>query len=182
MSRVLCCVPGCFCCRLHLVDAVIRHSLTDRHAGLWALLLMPSCVHACQLRVKTSIATLPNHDKPSMPQHTDCISPLPSPLFHLLPTPLSAYRTQLFDWHFDIFAVHERSGGHSLYVVTLALLEHYGLFDGWLLNRQTVQQYLIELEQRYLRNPYHNSLHAADVTQARLAFTFSQFQFYTRTL
>lgn len=49
--------------------------------------------------------------------------------------------------------------------MTLALLQHYGLLDGWLVSRPAMQAYLLEVEARYLANPYHNALHAADVTQ-----------------
>ena len=39
------------------------------------------------------------------------------------------------------------------------------LQDGWLLDRPTVERYLTRVEGMYLRNPYHNNTHAADVTQ-----------------
>jgi hypothetical protein len=37
--------------------------------------------------------------------------------------------------------------------------------DGWLLDRPTVEAYLMRVESMYKPNPYHNNTHAADVTQ-----------------
>jgi hypothetical protein len=39
------------------------------------------------------------------------------------------------------------------------------LQDGWLLDRPTVEAYLMRVESMYKPNPYHNNTHAADVTQ-----------------
>lgn len=39
------------------------------------------------------------------------------------------------------------------------------LQDGWLLDRPTVERYLTRVESLYNSNPYHNNIHAADVTQ-----------------
>ena len=39
------------------------------------------------------------------------------------------------------------------------------LQDGWKLNRKTVENFLNRVEGEYLRNSYHNNIHASDVTQ-----------------
>lgn len=43
--------------------------------------------------------------------------------------------------------------------------QHPHLQDGWLLDRATVEKYLTKVEGMYRPNPYHNKIHAADVTQ-----------------
>lgn len=37
--------------------------------------------------------------------------------------------------------------------------------EGWKLDRATVERFLRHIEAEYLSNPYHNAIHAADVTQ-----------------
>lgn len=94
--------------------------------------------------------------------------------------------SQVFDWsEFDVFELDEASQGRPLYALAMAIFTEEGLLvrdadmqlptplhthtpqDGWKLDRTTFDLYMRAVQQGYRRdNPYHNSIHAADVTQA----------------
>ncbi|ELU10052.1 hypothetical protein CAPTEDRAFT_103680 [Capitella teleta] len=73
----------------------------------------------------------------------------------------------LDDWSFDVFSVNEAGDGHALKYVGYELLQRYDLIAKFKINTQTLDGFLIKLEQGYSKhcNPYHNLVHAADVTQ-----------------
>ncbi|GBF89886.1 hypothetical protein Rsub_02590 [Raphidocelis subcapitata] len=73
--------------------------------------------------------------------------------------------SQLYDWDFNMFELDRASGRRPLSTTTLALLEDQGLLENWLLDRPTVERFLAAAEAAYRGNPYHNAVHAADVTQ-----------------
>uniref|UniRef100_A0AAY5EUZ3 Phosphodiesterase n=1 Tax=Electrophorus electricus TaxID=8005 RepID=A0AAY5EUZ3_ELEEL len=57
--------------------------------------------------------------------------------------------------------------GNSLISLTLYLLTHYGLIELFQLDMVKVRRFLVLVQEDYHNhNPYHNSVHAADVTQA----------------
>jgi hypothetical protein len=57
--------------------------------------------------------------------------------------------------------------GRPLQAVVLALLRRRGLVSRLRLPEDRLRSFLADVEEAYLpHNPYHNSLHAADVTQA----------------
>ncbi|KAK9824073.1 hypothetical protein WJX72_007537 [[Myrmecia] bisecta] len=69
---------------------------------------------------------------------------------------------------FDVFKVAEFSNGRPLYTVAMALLEQEGCLE-CKIDRQKAQKFLTAVEAAYQpSNPYHNSTHAADVTQAAM--------------
>lgn len=57
--------------------------------------------------------------------------------------------------------------GHSLKYVGFELFNRYGFLERFKINYQTLENYLLALEAGYSKhnNPYHNSIHSADVTQ-----------------
>lgn len=68
------------------------------------------------------------------------------------------------DWtSFDVFELEERTDGHSLRFVFLALLENSELLR--LVDAPRLESFLEEIERLYTArgNPYHTSMHAADV-------------------
>lgn len=75
---------------------------------------------------------------------------------------------QLEDWEaFDVFRLADLTGGRPLQAVTLGLLRQRGLLARLGLPEQRVRSFLADVEEAYHpHNPYHNSSHAADVTQA----------------
>jgi len=101
------------------------------------------------------------------PARGGCRPPGPAPSGEELESLIAGLGPKLLAWDMDVFAVHRDSRGHSLMVVTLALLRRFGLLgpEG-LVDEPVAAAYLLAVEARYEANPYHNSLHAADVTQA----------------
>lgn len=74
---------------------------------------------------------------------------------------------QVYSWSFDVFELDRSTHGRPLHAVAFALCHEEGLLEGWHLDPKVVHQFLSAVEAAYLRgNPYHNNVHAADVTQA----------------
>ncbi|GMH36345.1 hypothetical protein BSKO_04213 [Bryopsis sp. KO-2023] len=73
---------------------------------------------------------------------------------------------EIDSWDLDIFAVAGATNNFPLYSITCAILDRENLWDSLNLNRWKVENFLYEIERRYLDNPYHNKTHAADVVQA----------------
>jgi calcium/calmodulin-dependent 3',5'-cyclic nucleotide phosphodiesterase len=71
------------------------------------------------------------------------------------------------DWKaFDVFRLAAASGGHPLRSVTLHLLQQLGVISRLRLSLEKLSAFLDAVEVQYGPQPYHNSVHAADVVQA----------------
>ena len=87
------------------------------------------------------------------------------------------FEKQHFDaWHFDIFELHEISHGHALWFIGMILFEHYKITDIFQIDSSKLSNFLLNLEDSYCYdkeapNPYHNSVHAADVLQTTAHFS-----------
>uniref|UniRef100_A0A8C3V2L5 Phosphodiesterase n=1 Tax=Catharus ustulatus TaxID=91951 RepID=A0A8C3V2L5_CATUS len=70
-------------------------------------------------------------------------------------------------WSFDVFSLHRAAEEHSLRTVVLELLTRHGLSTRFKIPGAFLASLLEALESGYgkFRNPYHNQVHAADVTQ-----------------
>ncbi|XP_032802234.1 dual specificity calcium/calmodulin-dependent 3',5'-cyclic nucleotide phosphodiesterase 1A isoform X2 [Petromyzon marinus] len=70
-------------------------------------------------------------------------------------------------WSFDVFALHEASGEHALKFIVYELFTRYDLIARFKIPVSSVVSFVEALEAGYSKhkNPYHNSVHAADVTQ-----------------
>uniref|UniRef100_A0A3Q4HTG1 Phosphodiesterase n=1 Tax=Neolamprologus brichardi TaxID=32507 RepID=A0A3Q4HTG1_NEOBR len=70
-------------------------------------------------------------------------------------------------WSFDVFAFHEATGEHALKFLVYDLLTRYDLINRFRIPVQALVQFVEALENGYSKhkNPYHNLIHAADVTQ-----------------
>ncbi|CAG5125221.1 unnamed protein product, partial [Candidula unifasciata] len=85
--------------------------------------------------------------------------------FYHTPTKLSL--CQVGNWNFNIFSLECLSGGRSLFHVAYHLFQTYDLIRGFHLDSVGLVQFFTLIEQNYhSTNPYHNSVHAADVTQS----------------
>lgn len=71
---------------------------------------------------------------------------------------------------FDIFLVKELAPGRTLQVVSMALFDKWGLIERLRLPAEKLSSFLLCVEEHYNSNPYHNSIHAADVTQCLGSF------------
>lgn len=61
--------------------------------------------------------------------------------------------------------------GNSLITLTFHLLNQYGLVELFQLDRVKLWRFLVMVQEDYHSdNPYHNAVHAADVTQAMYCF------------
>ena len=69
----------------------------------------------------------------------------------------------LNSWDNDMLALDAESRGHALYLVVSALFEHYDFYKTCGLNRGTVRSWLLATQACYGGNPYHSSIHGADV-------------------
>lgn len=73
------------------------------------------------------------------------------------------------EWAFDTFALSKLTGGRSLQFVGWEALRRGNFFTEFNISPAKAQRFLQRLETSYLTEkdtPYHNSLHAADVTQS----------------
>ncbi|XP_070097484.1 dual specificity calcium/calmodulin-dependent 3',5'-cyclic nucleotide phosphodiesterase 1A isoform X2 [Equus przewalskii] len=70
-------------------------------------------------------------------------------------------------WSFDVFALNEASGEHSLKFIIYELFTRYDLINRFKIPVSCLIAFAEALEVGYskYKNPYHNLIHAADVTQ-----------------
>ncbi|XP_029567499.1 calcium/calmodulin-dependent 3',5'-cyclic nucleotide phosphodiesterase 1A isoform X1 [Salmo trutta] len=71
------------------------------------------------------------------------------------------------NWSFDVFVLHEASSEHALKFLVYELLTRYDLINRFRIPVSSLVSFVEALEVGYSkhRNPYHNLIHAADVTQ-----------------
>ncbi|XP_043495144.1 uncharacterized protein LOC122519624 isoform X2 [Polistes fuscatus] len=75
------------------------------------------------------------------------------------------------NWRFNAFTLETVTGGRSLPVLCVHLFHWYGLLEYFHLDVVTVWKLFAFIEEGYhSTNPYHNSIHATDVTQAMHCF------------
>jgi hypothetical protein len=68
-------------------------------------------------------------------------------------------------WNFNCFELAQASNGRPLYYLTLHLFSRHEFFSSLRLETAKVERFLTLVEKGYRLNPYHNSIHATDVTQ-----------------
>eukprot|EP00002_Diphylleia_rotans_P012868 TRINITY_DN2511_c0_g1_i2.p1 TRINITY_DN2511_c0_g1~~TRINITY_DN2511_c0_g1_i2.p1 ORF type:complete len:798 (-),score=148.92 TRINITY_DN2511_c0_g1_i2:422-2815(-) len=68
------------------------------------------------------------------------------------------------EWNAEIFALNELTGGHPLIFATLQILKKHNLITLFRIPETKLINFLREVESGYLENPFHNRIHAADVT------------------
>ncbi|CAO2603947.1 Dual specificity calcium/calmodulin-dependent 3',5'-cyclic nucleotide phosphodiesterase 1C [Lemmus lemmus] len=70
-------------------------------------------------------------------------------------------------WSFDVFSLNEASGDHALKFIFYELLTRYDLISRFKIPISALVSFVEALEVGYSKhkNPYHNLMHAADVTQ-----------------
>uniref|UniRef100_A0A0N4Z9G5 Phosphodiesterase n=1 Tax=Parastrongyloides trichosuri TaxID=131310 RepID=A0A0N4Z9G5_PARTI len=85
-----------------------------------------------------------------------------------IPTEYQSYLSKINNWDFNSFELNEVTDGHALKYVGFELFNKYGFLDRFKIKHETLENYLLALEAGYSRhnNPYHNVVHASDVTQS----------------
>ncbi|XP_035286961.1 high affinity cAMP-specific 3',5'-cyclic phosphodiesterase 7A-like isoform X1 [Anguilla anguilla] len=74
-------------------------------------------------------------------------------------------------WKFDIFLFDRLTNGNSLVSLTFHLINQYGLIQLFQLDMVKLRRFLVMVQEDYRsQNPYHNAVHAADVTQAMYCY------------
>ncbi|XP_034561801.1 calcium/calmodulin-dependent 3',5'-cyclic nucleotide phosphodiesterase 1C [Notolabrus celidotus] len=83
------------------------------------------------------------------------------------PTSVITVLKHVDTWCFDVFALNEASGDHALKFVLYELLTRYDLINRFKVPIAALVSFADSLEVGYSKhkNPYHNLMHAADVTQ-----------------
>ena len=69
-------------------------------------------------------------------------------------------------WEFDAFEAATRSKGRPLVLIGFALFRRHHLIEDLGLPVRELMNFLASVETGYRDNPYHNAIHAADVSQA----------------
>ncbi|PIO36478.1 hypothetical protein AB205_0124480, partial [Aquarana catesbeiana] len=70
-------------------------------------------------------------------------------------------------WNFDIFLFDRLTNGNSLVTLLCHLFNVHGLIHHFQLDMVKLHRFLVMVQEDYHnQNPYHNAVHAADVTQA----------------
>ncbi|KAJ0409789.1 hypothetical protein ATCC90586_005356 [Pythium insidiosum] len=69
-------------------------------------------------------------------------------------------------WSVDTFAVAELAQNKPLSYITYIVFEQHNLFELCSINKNILANFLHFLDVGYLRNPYHNNCHAADVVSS----------------
>jgi hypothetical protein len=78
------------------------------------------------------------------------------------------------NWDFDIFKLEKSSENKSLEIITTHLFSLYNLFHTLSLDNTKFNNFIQAIQSGYHKeNPYHNSLHAADVVQSYYYFLHS---------
>jgi len=69
------------------------------------------------------------------------------------------------EWAWKMDILQQASASHSLQVLGWHLLCRWGLVEEFALDQTATRRWLAYIEGCYVQTPYHNSMHAADVTQ-----------------
>ncbi|XP_069477224.1 high affinity 3',5'-cyclic-AMP phosphodiesterase 7A isoform X2 [Ambystoma mexicanum] len=74
-------------------------------------------------------------------------------------------------WNFDVFLFDRLTNGNSLVALTCHLFIHCGIIEEFHLDIMKLRSFFVSVQEDYhSQNPYHNGVHAADVTQAMYCF------------
>lgn len=67
------------------------------------------------------------------------------------------------DWNFNTFFIASCTSGFPLKAIGYYTIKRFSLDEQLSIDETVLSAFLMELEEKYLKNPYHNSTHAADV-------------------
>jgi hypothetical protein len=72
-------------------------------------------------------------------------------------------------WDFDVFALHRTTAGRPLVPLVMAICARHNFFERFTIEPSVLARCLGVVQASYAPVPYHNRLHAADVTQTLYA-------------
>ncbi|XP_063236084.1 uncharacterized protein LOC134538588 [Bacillus rossius redtenbacheri] len=102
---------------------------------------------------------------------TRCLQQEPALLDDVLHGQAQCVLERVSQWPFNAFTLDTVTGGRSLPVLCVHLFHWYGLIEHFNLDVVRVWKLFTLIEEGYhSTNPYHNSIHATDVTQAMHCF------------
>ena len=73
------------------------------------------------------------------------------------------YDEQINSNNFDAFNLHSLTKKNSLYFMLQYMYQKFNFADQLNINSQKYVKFSLRLQQAYRENPYHSSIHAADV-------------------
>mmetsp|Transcript_7727 Transcript_7727/g.7145 ORF Transcript_7727/g.7145 Transcript_7727/m.7145 type:complete len:86 (+) Transcript_7727:73-330(+) len=73
------------------------------------------------------------------------------------------YDEQINSNNFDAFNLHSLTKKNSLYFMLQYMYQKFNFADQLNMNSQKFVKFSLRLQQAYRENPYHSSIHAADV-------------------
>nr|XP_029729554.1 uncharacterized protein LOC109400568 isoform X1 [Aedes albopictus] len=121
--------------------------------------------HACTGRFLTM------HKRRRKKLHTRSLALEPAILDDILHGQVQCILDRVGHWRFNAFTLETVTGGRSLPVLCVHLFHWYGLLDHFNLDVVRLWKLFSLIEEGYhSTNPYHNSIHATDVTQAMHCF------------
>eukprot|EP00927_Polykrikos_kofoidii_P002179 TRINITY_DN10853_c0_g1_i2.p1 TRINITY_DN10853_c0_g1~~TRINITY_DN10853_c0_g1_i2.p1 ORF type:complete len:592 (-),score=78.58 TRINITY_DN10853_c0_g1_i2:27-1802(-) len=114
-------------------------------------------------------------DNPSVPWMGEAIPEFPRFVADKTAEGIRFLFEGIMSWNFDIFKLLGLAQGRPLQMVGWEVLRFSGIFGEFSLGPAKTARFLEEVERRYSRPavaPYHNNIHAADVTQTLQAIIF----------
>jgi len=99
------------------------------------------------------------------PQIEDVMSGANSGLTTKAQEAMAAMFERIDEWNFDTFTLDKLSDGRPLFVTGFTLFVKHDLINKFNIPESNLRNFLREIESGYHPNPYHNNLHACDVTQ-----------------
>jgi hypothetical protein len=79
-------------------------------------------------------------------------------------SPVVEIMGNILDWNqFDIFALDSACEGRVLSTMVLHIFDRLNLYDVCKMNKSTLLNFIVQVEDGYNKVPYHNNVHAADV-------------------
>ncbi|XP_066996585.2 uncharacterized protein [Anabrus simplex] len=173
---------ACCFCRLQtmsdLLDDSTRHSTScpivsssrSRHLSDSDWLLLETLDTRCQRPLHTG-RFLTMHKRRRKRLTTRSLTQEPALLDDIHHGQVQCVLDRVWQWPFNAFTLDTATGGRSLPVLCVHLFHWYGLMDHFSLDVVRVWKLFTLVEEGYhSTNPYHNSIHATDVTQAMHCF------------
>nr|CAD7573159.1 unnamed protein product [Timema californicum] len=167
---LLCVSPRCSPVAPLVVPGPVVTSTRSRRLSDSDWLLLETLDTSCQRPLQTG-RFLTMHKRRRKRLTTRSLSQEPALLDDIQHGQVQCVLERVCQWPFNAFTLDTVTGGRSLPVLCVHLFHWYGLMDHFNLDVVRVWKLFSLIEEGYhSTNPYHNSIHATDVTQAMHCF------------